>query len=238
MSIKTFAIALILFVSAVSAHALTPEQQRAIAAGETDERIAALNHAVATNEPGLAPFVQGLLDDAIKLTPAKVIDTRVPGTVVPEGAEDVVNNNRMRGALQGALQLLGLASPDADKRSAALDGLAGQTMDEAQATLIDAALARETEPKLKKRLALLSATLTISSTDRMRRLQAAKVLAEAGDANVQGLLMERIAVEDDAEVKADGQFSVVWKTPGPVKAQPWSPFIPENKGKKDEPVAK
>jgi urea transport system substrate-binding protein len=40
------------------------------------------------------------------------------------------------------------------------------------------------------------------------------------------------------EVKADGQFNVVWKTPGPVKAQPWSPYIPENKGKKDEPVAK
>jgi len=40
------------------------------------------------------------------------------------------------------------------------------------------------------------------------------------------------------EVKADGQFDVVWKTPGPVKAQPWSPFIPENKGKKDEPVKK
>ena len=42
-----------------------------------------------------------------------------------------------------------------------------------------------------------------------------------------------------AEVKADGQFNVVWKTPGPVKAMPWSPYIPENKGKKDEPdVAK
>ena len=38
------------------------------------------------------------------------------------------------------------------------------------------------------------------------------------------------------EVRADGQFDVVWKTPGPVKAQPWSPFIPENKGKKDEPA--
>ncbi|MCE4554687.1 urea ABC transporter substrate-binding protein [Pelomonas cellulosilytica] len=38
------------------------------------------------------------------------------------------------------------------------------------------------------------------------------------------------------EVKADGQFNVVWKTPGPVKAQPWSPYIPENKGKKDEPA--
>jgi urea transport system substrate-binding protein len=40
------------------------------------------------------------------------------------------------------------------------------------------------------------------------------------------------------EVKADGQFNVVWKTKGPVKAQPWSPFIPENKGKKDEPEKK
>ncbi len=40
------------------------------------------------------------------------------------------------------------------------------------------------------------------------------------------------------EIKADGQFNVVWKTPGPVKAQPWSPFIAENKGKKDEPEKK
>nr|WP_245267444.1 MULTISPECIES: urea ABC transporter substrate-binding protein [unclassified Methylosinus] len=37
------------------------------------------------------------------------------------------------------------------------------------------------------------------------------------------------------EVKADGQFNVVWKTPGPVRAQPWSPFIPGNDKKKDEP---
>ncbi|HEX5311699.1 urea ABC transporter substrate-binding protein [Aquabacterium sp.] len=40
------------------------------------------------------------------------------------------------------------------------------------------------------------------------------------------------------EVKADGQFKVVWKTPGPVKAQPWSPFIAGNDKKKDEPDTK
>ena len=38
------------------------------------------------------------------------------------------------------------------------------------------------------------------------------------------------------EVKADGQFSVVWKTAGPVRANPWSPFIAGNESKKDEPV--
>ena len=37
------------------------------------------------------------------------------------------------------------------------------------------------------------------------------------------------------EVRADGQFNVVWKTSGPIKAQPWSPFIPGNDKKKDEP---
>jgi urea transport system substrate-binding protein len=40
------------------------------------------------------------------------------------------------------------------------------------------------------------------------------------------------------EVKADGQFNVVWKTPGPVKAKPWSPFIEGNDKKPDEPAGK
>jgi urea transport system substrate-binding protein len=33
------------------------------------------------------------------------------------------------------------------------------------------------------------------------------------------------------EIKSDGQFSVVWKTKEPVRAQPWSPFIQGNEGK-------
>ncbi|WP_302172965.1 urea ABC transporter substrate-binding protein [uncultured Hydrogenophaga sp.] len=40
------------------------------------------------------------------------------------------------------------------------------------------------------------------------------------------------------EVKADGQFNVVWKTKGPVVADPWSDFIAENKGKKNVPEKK
>jgi urea transport system substrate-binding protein len=38
------------------------------------------------------------------------------------------------------------------------------------------------------------------------------------------------------EVRADGQFNVVWRTPGPVQADPWSDFIPENKGKPNVPA--
>jgi len=31
---------------------------------------------------------------------------------------------------------------------------------------------------------------------------------------------------------------VVWKTPGPVKAKPWSPYIEGNASKPDEPAKK
>ncbi len=33
------------------------------------------------------------------------------------------------------------------------------------------------------------------------------------------------------EIREDGQFNVVWKTEGPIRAQPWSPFIPGNESK-------
>ena len=29
------------------------------------------------------------------------------------------------------------------------------------------------------------------------------------------------------EVQADGQFDIVWKTNGPIRAEPWSPYIKE-----------
>jgi urea transport system substrate-binding protein len=33
------------------------------------------------------------------------------------------------------------------------------------------------------------------------------------------------------EVQSDGQFDIVWKTDGPIRAQPWSPFIAGNEKK-------
>ena len=30
------------------------------------------------------------------------------------------------------------------------------------------------------------------------------------------------------EIKADGQFQIVWKTDGPIRAQPWSPYVPDS----------
>jgi len=35
------------------------------------------------------------------------------------------------------------------------------------------------------------------------------------------------------EVQANGQFDIVWKTKEPIRAQPWSPFIPGNESKQN-----
>ncbi|AWY42550.1 urea ABC transporter substrate-binding protein [Pseudomonas putida] len=38
------------------------------------------------------------------------------------------------------------------------------------------------------------------------------------------------------EIQGDGQFNVVWQTEGPIRAQPWSPFIPGNDKKPEYAV--
>ena len=40
------------------------------------------------------------------------------------------------------------------------------------------------------------------------------------------------------QIKANGQFDVVWQSPGLVKAQPWSPYIAGNDKARDEPARK
>jgi len=54
------------------AHALTPDQAAAIAIGDTDARIAALNKVAAEADPELSPFIRALLDGEVKTADGKV----------------------------------------------------------------------------------------------------------------------------------------------------------------------
>ncbi|HEY9029192.1 MAG TPA: urea ABC transporter permease subunit UrtB, partial [Burkholderiaceae bacterium] len=78
--------------------ALDAAQARAIAVGDGDARIAALDAAVEGADPGLAAFAQALLDDAVKASATGVYVVRdavvtdaatgAPATL-PDDAEDV-----------------------------------------------------------------------------------------------------------------------------------------------------
>ncbi|WP_310462181.1 urea ABC transporter permease subunit UrtB [Sphaerotilus sp.] len=173
-------------------HALTPQQSLALAAGETDARIAALNQAAAEADPALADFVRALLDGEVKVAEGKVYVVRGDVTA-PDTAEDVVNNNRMRGALEAALGALKLVSLDAKARTEALDELRKQSLDEAQLPLIEKAYAAETDATLKARLGLMRATILITAAEPIKRLAAAQALAGSSEPAVKSLIQERLA---------------------------------------------
>ena len=71
LRVLSFLLALLASVAVPQAWALTSEQAGAIAAGDIDSRVAALNAVVATADVALAPFVKALLDDSVKTSGGK-----------------------------------------------------------------------------------------------------------------------------------------------------------------------
>ncbi len=192
------------------AHALTPDQALRIASGESDDRIAALNEAVAAGDAALVPFVEALLADEVKLAGSKayvVKDDQVveagsgAKATLPDDAEDVVNNNRMRQALESTLAGFRLFSPDRAVRETAIGELK-DAADEGMLELLQKAAKAETDPVLKARLELLKAAALISSPDKAKRIAAATLLADSGDPATRSLLIEKRDAETDADVKA------------------------------------
>ena len=209
MSLLRLLFAVLALCAAGASHALTPAQAKAIAAGDNDERIAALNAAVAQGDAGLPAFAQALLDDAVKVAGDRIFIVRDGKAVdaasgaaaaLPDNAEDVVNNNRMRRELESALAALKLFSPERAKRAQAIAELKDQ-VDEGKLGLIEKAEAAETDAALKAQLGVLKAAALIASSDKSKRLAAAKLLAGSDQPATKSLLLERMASETDAEIR-------------------------------------
>jgi urea transport system permease protein len=178
-----------------------------MAAGDTDDRVAALRQAAATADPALPAFLQSLLDDEVKLAGGKAyvvkgdaVSEAGSGKVakLPEGAEDVVNNNRMRRSIAGTLAALKLLSPDANQRREALVAMKDD-VDESLLPLLDKAYAGEADPALKAQVAALRARMLVSADDPAKRMAAADALGASGDPATRALLLERLAPGAEAD---------------------------------------
>ncbi len=205
-----------LFFVAFGAQALTAIEAKAIATGETDARIQALNSAMLQANEKTAAFVQAMADDAVKVVGDKVMVVKdgkatdpVSGVdmLLPTNAEDIINNNRMRGEIDTALAALKLFSKDAAQRSAGVKALL-KDPDEGKLPLLDKALALETDTDLKVQLGLARAAAMLGSADKAKRLEAAKALADSKDPATQLLLNDRLKAEPEADVKAQLQKSL------------------------------
>jgi urea transport system permease protein len=196
--------------------ALTAQEAQGMAIGESDARIEALNKALALADDKTAAYIQALIDDAVKTAGGQVFIVRddkatdpVTGQSVtlPEGAEDVINNNRLRSELDTALASLKLFSKDDELRGAAIASLL-KDPDESKLGLVEKALAAEANPELKERLVLARAAALLGSADKSKRLEAAKALADSKDPATQLLLNSRLKQESDTEVKSQLEASL------------------------------
>ena len=106
----------------------------------------------------------------------------------PEGAKAVRANNRIRRAVDAALGQLTLMSPDAGKRlEAALSVV--KSKDQASLPLVDTALAKEAEPKVKAALELAKAVLTLYGPgDEAAKTAAVAVIAARGNQDALAIL--------------------------------------------------
>ena len=159
-----------------AAHALTPEQALRIAAGDNDERIAALNDAVARGDAALAPFVEALLADEVKIAGGRALvvhdGTAVDAatgavTALGDNAEDVVNNNQMRGEYDAALATIKLFAADAKTRLNAVTTLSTEP-DEGKLPLVEKAYAAELVPAIKDALGAVRFAILLGSTDKAK----------------------------------------------------------------------
>lgn len=209
MLLRHLLFSLLTLLTAAHAHALTAEEVKGMAIGETEARVEALAKAAAVADDKTAAFIQALADDAVKIQGEKVFVVKddkaydpLTGAEValPADAEDVINPNLMRSEIDNALAALKLFSKDEKQRRDAIKTLGGDS-DEARLPLIEKAYAAETVPELKNQLELMRSAILLGSSDKAKRLAAAAQLAGSKNPATKTVLIERLGTEADADVK-------------------------------------
>ncbi len=176
---------------------------------------AAIGVVVSSGAPQAAAILEALGDRRLFFSAAaksvflkdaagKNLDART-GTALatePADAQLVRVNNRLRGTLAAALGGLSLQSPDPAKRLSAADSVF-KSRDAASLPAVDAALAAEKVPAVKRAFAAARAAVLLAdpSADRAQQVAAVATLAERGDQDAMALLRGVAANAPAPEVK-------------------------------------
>ncbi|WP_420808940.1 urea ABC transporter permease subunit UrtB [Aquabacter spiritensis] len=167
--------------------------------GDTDAALGRL--AVSTNTRA-ADIVEAIRDGRLLFDPqSKAVFLRMPDGAVtdaatgaavgapPAGLRPVRVNNRVRRAIDAAAGALALLSPDNQKRLAAAAAVF-KSRDVSALPILDAALAKEGDPKVKTALEQARAAIIVASqsVSEPERVSAARLIAARGDQDALAIL--------------------------------------------------
>jgi urea transport system permease protein len=203
--------------------ALTADDLAPLAADDFDAKSAAIDKLIANADAPSIAVLNALADGSLVATDAGRVliqtddgnkDPLTNKTVEAPDAQPVTLNNLLRSKVSGAVSGLQLASPDIEKRRAAIDELL-KNADPSIKPLVDKARAQETDPTLKKRLDTLWATTALHDTDANKRLEAVQLVAARHDLDMNELLRPIVVknsdgtfAEPDARVRAAAQAGI------------------------------
>ncbi len=202
--LRLAALALILLFAALPARA---ENLAAIVAGlggpgfaDKEKAIVALGK---LGDPRAVPILQALGDNRLRKAPdgrivivaagretTKLSDAATGqelSDLAPDSLDRIIVNNRLRGAIEGALGALTLFSPDREARlAAAQDALRHPSAD--TVALLDKALAAEQDPEIRAAMQRSLFGARLFSGSKEERLAAIRALAGATDPQVKNLI--------------------------------------------------
>jgi urea transport system permease protein len=211
--------ALAFCLPALAHAALDPALLQPLAGDDPDARVEAIARIAAVGTDDARKVLQALLDNELMATSTGQLlivhgnEAQDPATgkmlPLPDGADGIIVNNRLRGAAQAALSGLALLAPERDKRLAAAVALQASIPDPAQVPLLRRALAVEKDPEIRTILRQLNAAADLSATDPARRKAAVVALADTGTPAMRNQLQAFLAknsdgsyVEPDASLRA------------------------------------
>jgi urea transport system permease protein len=206
----------LLVAFALPALALERAAVEKLAFGESDEKVEAVGALAAEGDPRAAEVLQALAEGEMQTAGKRVLIVRgeealdaLTGEKVeplPAEREDVVANNRLRGAIAGALAALKLLSPERDERLGAARALAGGA-DLALLPLVKKALGQESDGAIRSLLETTAAAMELQGGDRKARLAAIRVLGASSDPNARSLLTQA-AADPDEDIRGEAQKSL------------------------------
>ena len=207
---------LALLLAASPALAIDRAAVEKLAFGEADERSAAIAALLAEGDPRAAALLEAVAEGDMQTAGKRILIVKggqgtdaVTGEAVsllPEGREDVVANNRLRREIEGALAAFKLLSPERATRLAAAKALAGGA-DAAMLPLVKKALEMETDPDIKPLLELTAASMELKSGDKSARIAAILRLGESNSPNSRTLLAEAVT-DADEDIRIAAQKSL------------------------------
>ncbi|WP_234085930.1 urea ABC transporter permease subunit UrtB [Azonexus sp. R2A61] len=203
----------LLWLTSLSALAAPdPALVRQLAADDNADKIAAIQQLTAAAEPGTARLLQAMADDSLFVAGDRlfIFDGEhgfdaVSGSAadLPEGADSVTVNNRLRGELSNALAALKLFDADRNARLNATRELQSNVGPEL-ADVLGKARAQEQDAEIKLLLDLAYAQATLQDSDPAVRLAAVQTLADAPTPAIRSLLLPltEASAESDDKVRA------------------------------------